>query len=295
MNVETPLPIPLNGNVKYYNNIPYDKFNRTRIDLFVPVSNNPVPVVVHYHGGGFVVGSTDPTQYKPSLVNDIQSLLDKNIAFAYVNYRLMSIDGERETLNKSITCGRKSLDLLVRDADYYNLDTSKICLQGSSAGNGLIMDNIYNGSNDVKCVVLLSPLASYDSLSDILSAEGFDVIEDINTYPSSKKTYLRGIGYKNVSDFNRDDVIEYRASVNYMDLNISINIGEAYVETLNEPTPLENNPTLVAHHYRSCILIHDKFVLNEITSFLNIPTAPKPLTVNNPESKIDFIIRNLTQ
>lgn len=294
MHTESPSPIVLTGSYKYYRNISYGKFNRNTIDLFVPDSPSNVPCVMHYHGGGFVFGATDPTQYPQSLRNEIQAYLDAGIAFAYVNYRLLAFDGERENLLKSLECGVQSVNYFKSVAINFGIDNTKICLAGQSAGCGLIMHNLHYGTSSVKAIVLESPQATYDPLEPILTNEVFDIVEDMETYVNSKKTYLRGCGVKNISDLQKATVVEYRSQVNYVDLPLTTSFDEAYIETLNQPTPLENNPTLVTHHYQHCISIHEKFTDNSLTSFLNIPTAPSPLTVINPESKVNFIIRNLT-
>ena len=290
-NTTTTCPITLSGSFDYYNNIPYDKYNKTSIDLFVPTSGaNPKGVVIYHHGGGFIVGADEPTGYNSQLKASIGTYLANGIAFAYVNYRLMSRDGERETLLKSLECGIKSLNFIIANASAYNLDVSKICLKSDSAGNGLHMHSLHYSSVAVDCVAFNSPQATYDILYNII--DGYDIYTEMEDYTYSRKYYLRGCGVKNVENLTGTEYTNYKESVHYPSIDMTGSINEAYLQTLNSPDDLIDNPTGVAHHFNHCLEIQSKFEDKSVECVMNLPTAT-PTAINATETMDEFIVRRI--
>ena len=292
-NTTTTSPITLSGTFKYYNNIPYDKYNRTTIDLFVPTATSPAKgIVIFHHGGGFIVGADDPVGYDSDLKASIETYIANNIAFAYVNYRLMSVDGERENLLKSLECGPKALDFIIANASAYNLDTSKICLRSSSAGNGLHMHSLHNRAVTVDCVAFNSPQITYDLLYEVIDLADWNIRTEIEDYTYSRKYYLRGAGVKNIEDLTGADWTAYKNKVHYPDITMTSSMAEAYIQTLNPALPLVNNPTNVAHHFNHCLEIQSKFENDSITCVMNLPTAT-PTAINASETMDEFIVRRI--
>ena len=284
---------PLTGPYSYYNNVRYGKYNRQSMDLFIPSSATPTGIVLLIHGGGFVVGSNDPSQYSQNSIDFIQNYFDNDIAFGYVNYRLMNIDEERIGVNVSLDCAVPAIDFLISNASNFNIDPNKICLKGSSGGNGLIMQYLHYGLNPINCVLLQSPQASYDILEwdNILQEERYDVIDHMKSNESARKTLLRGVGLKNINDIYKPSIVAQRASYNYLSMPMTSVLGEAYVETLN--IPAITDVTSLSHHFKQCISINSKFLAAGIASNLNIPNATPPHVVVNTETPEDFIIRRI--
>lgn len=288
-------PTTLTGVSKFFNNLKYGKYNRQSIDLFLPAAGNPTGVVMHFHGGGFVVGTKDPATYSQTFLDYIQNLLDNGIAFAYVNYRLVRFDDDREGAIKAVTNGSKSLDFIIQNAAEFNIDVLKIGMVGSSGGNGCIIHHIHYGSVDFKCAALLSPQASYDPLAytEIINSPGFDVLSLMQGSETSKKTFLRTVAALNIGQLTQEPFLTRRAVLDYRNLPAVISVQEIRLETLNPPTPLDN-ATTISHHYKNCIVLRDKFNVDGFVTLLNIPTAPPEEIETQTETYQEFLIRNLT-
>lgn len=293
INTTTTCPITLTGSFDYYNNIPYDKYNRTTIDLFIPTSGDgPYSVVMHHHGGGFIVGADDPTGYDSDLKAFIEACIANNIAFAYTNYRLMSRDGERETLLKSLECGPKSLQFLIDNSAAYNLDPDKICLRGMSAGNGLLMHSLHHTAIEVDCMVFQSPQATYDLKYEVIPSAQWDIETEIATYPYSRKYLLRGAGVKNFANLTGAEWTAFTDEAHYVGMSVTGALTEAYIETKNDPSDLADNPTNVAHHFNHCLLIQTKLEAEGVTCTMNLTTAtPTPILAT--ETMTEFVVRRL--
>jgi acetyl esterase/lipase len=64
-----------------FSNVPYGKHERQVLDFFKANTNEPAPLVINIHGGGWVNGD------KVSALGDLKKLLDNGISVASINYR----------------------------------------------------------------------------------------------------------------------------------------------------------------------------------------------------------------
>ena len=99
--------------------------NNEKLDLFVPQSSQPVPLVIYIHGGGWRYGS------KVGGTLDIFTpLLEDGIAVASINYRLA--DSKKfPAAAQDILC---AVRYLKSQANVYNINPDQIGLAGISAG-----------------------------------------------------------------------------------------------------------------------------------------------------------------
>ncbi len=96
--------------------------------VYWPRENGPLPVLVYYHGGGWVIGNLD--------TNDSLSRLLANKASAVVvsvDYRLAPEDRFPAAVDDCYA----ALEWVWRNADRLNVDPSRIALGGGSAGGNL--------------------------------------------------------------------------------------------------------------------------------------------------------------
>jgi acetyl esterase/lipase len=99
-----------------------------RLDLYLPrEAKEPVPTVIHIHGGGWVGGAkeTDLPYFLP--------YLEMGWAVVNVEYRL----GHISLAPAAVEDCRCALAWVWRNAKEYNLDTSKLVVTGFSAGGHL--------------------------------------------------------------------------------------------------------------------------------------------------------------
>jgi hypothetical protein len=110
--------------------VPYGPHERNVLDFWQAESDQPAPLVIYIHGGGFRGGS------KQSLAGDkITQFLDSGISVAALHYRLL----EHDVLPAAHHDCRRAIQFLRTKAGAWNLDTERFGAFGGSAGAQLCM------------------------------------------------------------------------------------------------------------------------------------------------------------
>ena len=110
-----------------HRDLAYGPHPRNRFDLYLPSSSRSAtarPLLVYFHGGGFVAGDKggfDPTPY-----------LDQGYAVASGNYRF--VDGDRTLSPDPLHDAARMIQYLRANAAEWNLDKDRFAVSGSSAG-----------------------------------------------------------------------------------------------------------------------------------------------------------------
>lgn len=99
--------------------------------ISVPEGEGPFPVIMLIHGGAFIGGNR--ARYDKSL---FEHYLNQGIAVMSVEYRLVSEGGRHPEAIKDCM---HNLHWLIDHSAEYRFDTSRVVLQGSSAGSYLAM------------------------------------------------------------------------------------------------------------------------------------------------------------
>lgn len=94
------------------------------LDLYLPPSTLPAPVVVWLHGGSWVAGDKRPV---PALLDGLR---ERGFAVAAVNYRLTGLSSHPAQLHDV----KGAIRWLRAHAETYGLDSSRVYLVGFSAG-----------------------------------------------------------------------------------------------------------------------------------------------------------------
>src|SRR5262245_40335900 len=100
---------------------------RNTLDLFVPKSDKPVPLIVWIHGGAWQGGSKDGN-------NPALPLLAKGYAVAAINYRL----SQHAVYPAQIQDCKEAVRFLRASAKKYNLNPDAFGVWGASAGGHLV-------------------------------------------------------------------------------------------------------------------------------------------------------------
>jgi Tol biopolymer transport system component len=134
MNADGTNPQNLTNNDKIpgeeIRDIKYGEHERNAFDLWLVVTDEPTPLVVYYHGGGFRRG--DKRRIPVPL---LLKLLEAGISVAGVNYRLT----DTAPFPAQMYDSAKALQFIRYHAEEYNIDPSRIGATGSSAGAGISM------------------------------------------------------------------------------------------------------------------------------------------------------------
>ena len=109
-------------------NVAYGLDERNVLDLWHPGGNQPVPVYLFIHGGGFRQGDKD------SLPEELRRrILAAGIAIVAINYRLSATAGYPAAMQDGV----RAIQYTRRQAREWGLDAKRLAAGGGSAGSGI--------------------------------------------------------------------------------------------------------------------------------------------------------------
>lgn len=114
-----------------FGDVKYGAHARNVLDFYQAKSDQPTPLVIYIHGGGFVGGSkrVNPRQ--------LQLFLDAGISVAAIHYRF--INGKDVLLPEPQRDGARAVQFLRSKAKEWNIDPKRVACYGGSAGAGISM------------------------------------------------------------------------------------------------------------------------------------------------------------
>ncbi|OJJ18761.1 hypothetical protein BKI52_24485 [marine bacterium AO1-C] len=289
--------------VKFYQDVSYGADEKNAFDFFAPTSDQPTPLLIYIHGGGFTGGD------KRAIYNDqafINSLLDKGIAFATVNYRLLG-ENETEGVIKSLNDSKTALQFIRYYASAFNIDKNKVALMGGSAGAGTSLwiglnndladpnatDEIQRESTRVQAIIATNTQSTYDVLSwdtAVFSEyQGQGMSDEFIMDMAGESTFLTFYGLSSVEQINTPETDQYRQRVDMFNVMTSDD-PEIYV---NNRGPYLFPPSYgsVLHHPLHAKALMDKASERGITCVAVIPQMN--IDNSNGESIEAFIVRKI--
>jgi len=155
-----------------HDNVPYGSHERQVLDFYQAKSDHPTPVVMYFHGGGWVAGSE-------AKVPKLQLYLDAGISVVAVRYRYCNqaqLDGIVPPVKAPMEDMQRALQLTRSKAAEWNLDPKRIGATGNSAGactaiwlamhddmaDPASSDPIARESTRLQCVAVRNPQTSLD-------------------------------------------------------------------------------------------------------------------------------------
>ncbi len=161
--IEAARPVPTHASVSYG---PHD---RNVLDFWKAKSDQPAPLLVFIHGGGFLAGGKENLDL--AWVADCTAA---GIAFASINYRYTS----QAPYPAPMLDGARAIQFLRSKAAEWNIDPKRIGAFGGSAGAGISMwvgfhddlakpgsaDPVERQSSRLTCVGSIGGQSSYDPL-----------------------------------------------------------------------------------------------------------------------------------
>ncbi len=119
------------------------------MDVFIPEGNDPKPLLVYVHGGGFSGGTRDSQRN----LDFCQYFAEKGWVTATISYHLtrkgkgfgcdVPIQDKIKTFDISARNTHQAVKYLIDNPDKYPIDPGKIVLAGSSAGAEAVMQAAY--------------------------------------------------------------------------------------------------------------------------------------------------------
>lgn len=293
------------SDYKFYKDIQYGNFKENILDIFLPNSKQPASLVINIHGGGFING--DKAQQYQNSGSLINTLLVKNIAYASINYRLLT-ENDGEGVLKCLNDSKRALQFIRYYSKALNIDKSNIMLMGGSAGAGTSLwiglnnnmadkesaDPVLRESTRVIAVVALATQADYDVLEwnntvfkEYLT-KGMD--EKYLIRLASKERVLGFYGFKNLNEINSKASKEYRNKISMLKL-MSSDDPELYVENTNVPYSMPTTLGQLQHHPLHAKALMDRAKETHVKGSFYIPEMN--IDTRNGESKGEFILRIL--
>ncbi|MBX2797351.1 MAG: alpha/beta hydrolase [Myxococcales bacterium] len=237
--VATDAPVAVPDGTQFFADVPYDDKDLTVLDLFVPPGEGPFPVVMEVHGGGFTGGSKDDFYNWADGQQHIADVLAAGVAFANVEYRLLSLDPpDRRGVIKPLGDVRRGLQFLRWHHEELQLDPEHVVGRGTSAGAGSVLwlathDDMADPESDdpvewqstrLSAVRAFETQGSYDLVrweEDILVEDTWAVPITINLAISFglEPLILAFYGMDDIDQMYTDpDIIAYREEVDMLGL-----------------------------------------------------------------------------
>ena len=299
----SPVEIKVPG-VNFYKNISYGNSNANRFDIFLPDASQPSSLMIFIHGGGFTNGAKE-NAYQ-NLGETINKLLAKNIAFATLDYTLLTPDNTTGVMASVNDC-KYALQFIRYYAGKMHIDKSKIALMGGSAGAGTSLwiglhdemadkkntDPVLRESTRVSAIVASSTQATYainrwaDLVYKPYEKDGFTQDNIINII--GKERILNFYGFNKNADLNSPQYQQYAEQVNMLDL-MSADDPEIYVENSRE-YKIPTTTGEVNHHPLHAKALMDAAEKNKMKGAFYIPAMK--IDTRNGETKDEFIIRKI--
>lgn len=127
-----------NANVKFYSGLQYGETNITNLDIIVPTNVQlATPLIINIHGGSFIFGDKTDIYDTNTEQNNINAYLDEGIAYASINYTLINQFNEKSGIKRCFDSSVLAIQFLKYYADLFNIDKTKVAINGGSAGGGI--------------------------------------------------------------------------------------------------------------------------------------------------------------
>lgn len=266
--------------------VKYGEHARHAVDLYLVESEQPTPLVIYIHGGGFVGG--DKRGVSAGL---IQSMHKVGISVAAIHYRFI----REHQFPIPFTDSARAVQFLRQNAKMYNLDINRFAATGGSAGAGISLwlatrddmadpesdDPVSRQSTRISCASVGGAQVSYDPRfwREIGLAKGLQ---------HSSFSLMYGVRSDDpFEDPKKITVAEACAPIEHVtkdDPPIYFQYGVP--DELSDKTSLG----AVVHHPRHGQLFKKKMDALRLECHVQYPGGPKPKL-----SATEFLIKHLTQ
>ena len=111
-----------------HTDVSYGQHERNVFDIWITQSNEPTPLVIYIHGGGFRNGNK-------STINEesLRKFQEAGLSVAAIHYRLSGTGPYPIMMEDAARC----LQTIRSRAEEWNLDSEKVACYGGSAGAGI--------------------------------------------------------------------------------------------------------------------------------------------------------------
>jgi hypothetical protein len=307
-------PIELNEiQADYSADIAYGDLSDNTFDIYLPFSDEATPLVIYIHGGGFTGG--DKSAAHENRAEDIRQFLEEGIAYASINYRLLSEDPiDEEGVIKSLMDSARALQFMRYHAEDLNVDPENVALYGTSAGAGTSLwlgahddladpgdaDPVLRESTRVNAVGALATQATYDVLGweEILmpvlepyeEVLGGTEIPTVATTIGAEDYLLSFLGISSLDALESPDTVAYRANIDMLAL---LDEDDAPVFVHNYTVSFDNILNAFLHHGLHAWAVKDRADAVGLSCVAYVEDPDYLLEDPSGEALVDFLLRHL--
>lgn len=283
----------------FYEAISYGPFDENLFDIYIPAADAPTPLFIWIHGGGFTGGSRD-TEGREDLV---LPLLAEGVAFASIDYRLLQ-SPDPDGVIKPLTDSARAVQFMRYHAAQLNIDRDNVIVAGGSAGAGTALwiafaddladpdseDPVLQFSTRVTAAIAIETQGTYDigKWSTVVFEEyDLDLLMLADALGLSQ-ALLDFYGITEVEDFDSEEILEYRARVDMLDL-MDIDDPPFYAANRFEDDVPPLSVGVAFHHANHALVLHERA---EEIGLENVSYMPV-LGIEDPsgEDQVDFALR----
>ncbi|MCT4665174.1 MAG: alpha/beta hydrolase [Flavobacteriales bacterium] len=287
-------------DVKFYKDHSYGKHSKNKFDFFIPKSNQPTPLIVYIHGGGFTSGQKENAYNIPTIKEAINQSTSEGIAFASINYELLKEVDDRGVI-KCLEDVKEFIQYIRLNHDKYNISKAHIVLSGNSAGAGSslwlgLQDDLAKPesslaqetqSTRVKGIAVFETQSTYDlkKWEDVFSEYNFSIDVLVQLSPAIAQRLNSFYGMADVNQLENQDIIDYRKRVDFPKF-ASSDDPEVWVNNTQQQLVPPLNLGILFHHANHATYLENIFQQNNVVH--DIAAGPGN---TNKESFVNFVIR----
>ena len=317
----TESPVELSGvNATFSQDVAYGDAERHRFDIFLPDCDEPTPLVIYIHGGGFTGGDKSSPYGRSG--DDIREFLQACVAYASINYTLLEIPPDELLIQAEAQGGvltplqdtARALQFMRYHYQSLNLDVDNVALYGGSAGAGASLwlgthddladpeaeDPVLRESTRVKAVGALATQATYDilrweeilfpitePLAGILG--GTDVVT-IAQFVNATNYLFTILGVDSLDDMA---TAEHEAWRNNVDMLGLMDAGDAPIFVHNFETGFDNPLDMFLHHALHAIEVKERADAVGLHSVGYSDDPAWPMADPSGEGLVSFFLRHI--
>ena len=310
-----PIDLP-DTPAQFVADLSYGDGERNVLDIFLPDSDSPTPLVIFFHGGGFTSG--DKSFAYDVYAADIREFLGAGIAYATVNYHLLSAEPplDPDGVIRPLRDGARALQFARYYANSLNIDPEQVVTYGVSAGASMSLwlathDDLADPDNEdpvlqqstrvnaiaalftqstlnvVRWQEVLAPIL--DPLAPVLG--GSTEITVVAAALGASDFLHTILGVSSDEEIFGEENIAYRAEIDILEL---MDAGDAPIYAFNINAPfLDDLVNLFLHHTLHALALQQQA---EAVGLENVIYAIDPVYgIEDPsgEGRISFLMRHL--
>jgi hypothetical protein len=317
----TAAPVDLSGiTAQYAEDVRYGEAERNVFDIYLPDCDEPTPLVIYIHGGGFTGGDKSGATSNAAAIREF---LQECVAYASINYTLLKVPSAAQGVSSIVAQGgvltsledaARALQFMRYHYSSLNIDIENVALYGVSAGAGASLwlgthgemadpdneDPVLRESTRVKAVGALATQSTYDLLvwETVLlpiteSLEGVLGGTDIPTVAQAvgaTNYLLTFLGVDSIDAIYTPENEAYRANV---DMLAMMDSGDAPVYVQNYETGFDNLLNMFLHHGLHALAVKERADAVGLESVAYSEEPAYPLTDPSGEGLTSFLLRHI--